>query len=77
MLNALSARLAGDKPPPMLKDLRGWDRIDPAVEIDQSPIGRPPWSFNDMRQGDPPFNLGKVGRSASLMLINACCGTGH
>jgi excinuclease ABC subunit A len=44
MLKALKARLASDKLPSVLKDLRGWDRIDRAVDIDESPIGRTPRS---------------------------------
>jgi excinuclease ABC subunit A len=44
MLRALRARLAGRPLPPGLDDLRGWQGLDHATEVDESPIGRTPRS---------------------------------
>ncbi len=44
MLRALRASLAGRPLPPVLDDLRGWQGLDHATEVDESPIGRTPRS---------------------------------
>jgi excinuclease ABC subunit A len=44
MLRALRARLAGRPLPPVLDDLRGWEGLHHAIEVDESPIGRTPRS---------------------------------
>jgi excinuclease ABC subunit A len=41
---ALKARLAERPLPPILKDLRGWEKVGRALEVDESPIGRTPRS---------------------------------
>jgi excinuclease ABC subunit A len=44
MLRALRARLAGRALPPVLDGLLGWQALDHATEVDESPIGRTPRS---------------------------------
>jgi excinuclease ABC subunit A len=44
LYRALKARIAGRRLPPVLEDLRGWDKLDRALEVDESPIGRTPRS---------------------------------
>jgi excinuclease ABC subunit A len=44
LFTAVKARLAGRRLPPVLAELRGWERIDRALEVDESPIGRTPRS---------------------------------
>jgi excinuclease ABC subunit A len=41
---ALKAKLAGRPLPPVLEALRGWEAINGAKEVDESPIGRTPRS---------------------------------
>jgi excinuclease ABC subunit A len=41
---ALKAKLAGRPLPPVLKALRGWEAVNSAREVDESPIGRTPRS---------------------------------
>ena len=40
----LKAKLSGRPLPPVLRDLRGWEKIQHAKEVDESPIGRTPRS---------------------------------
>ncbi len=42
--HALKTKLAGRPLPPVLKALRGWEAINSAREVDESPIGRTPRS---------------------------------
>lgn len=44
LLRALRARLASRPLPPVLDDLLGWQALDRATEVDESPIGRTPRS---------------------------------
>ncbi|MBP8985122.1 MAG: excinuclease ABC subunit UvrA [Syntrophobacterales bacterium] len=44
LFRALKARIARRELPPVLKDLKGWEKIDHAKEVDESPIGRTPRS---------------------------------
>jgi excinuclease ABC subunit A len=44
LYRAVKARLAGKRLPPVLSDLRGWERLGRALEVDESPIGRTPRS---------------------------------
>jgi excinuclease ABC subunit A len=44
LFRAVKARLAGKRLPPVLSELRGWERVDRALEVDESPIGRTPRS---------------------------------
>jgi excinuclease ABC subunit A len=41
---ALRAKLSGKAFPPVLRDLRGWEKIQHVKEVDESPIGRTPRS---------------------------------
>jgi excinuclease ABC subunit A len=41
---ALRARLSGRPLPPVLRELRGWEKIQHVKEVDESPIGRTPRS---------------------------------
>jgi len=41
---ALKAKLAGRPLPPVLRDLRGWEKVQHVKEVDESPIGRTPRS---------------------------------
>jgi excinuclease ABC subunit A len=41
---ALKAKLSGRMLPPVLQDLRGWEKIQHVKEVDESPIGRTPRS---------------------------------
>ncbi len=44
LYRALKARLARRPLPPVLADLRGWEKIEHVKEVDESPIGRTPRS---------------------------------
>lgn len=44
LFRALKAKLAGERLPALLKDLRGWEQLGRALEVDESPIGRTPRS---------------------------------
>jgi excinuclease ABC subunit A len=41
---ALKAKLSGRPLPPVLRELKGWEKIQHAKEVDESPIGRTPRS---------------------------------
>jgi excinuclease ABC subunit A len=44
LFRAVKAKLARKRLPPELSDLRGWEKINRALEVDESPIGRTPRS---------------------------------
>ncbi|MBP9021201.1 MAG: ATP-binding cassette domain-containing protein [Syntrophobacterales bacterium] len=44
LFRALKARIARRELPPVLEDLKGWEKVDHAKEVDESPIGRTPRS---------------------------------
>jgi excinuclease ABC subunit A len=44
LFRAVKARLQGRRLPPVLSELRGWERVDRVLEVDESPIGRTPRS---------------------------------
>jgi excinuclease ABC subunit A len=44
LMRALKARLRRNRLPPVLQDFRGWESIQIAKEVDESPIGRTPRS---------------------------------
>jgi excinuclease ABC subunit A len=44
LYHALKSRLSGGRLPPFVADLRGWQHVGRALEVDESPIGRTPRS---------------------------------